>query len=86
MRHEKFPPCCTAGWDHTTEYFVFSTVYLTGGTSFLHWGQLHIIAELAVQVVINHMGAWSVPYIQQLAKDMPELPIVMANDGMEVTV
>lgn len=38
------------------------------------------------KVVINHMGAWSVPYIQQLAKDMPELPIVMANDGMEVTV
>ena len=35
MRHKKFPPCCAAGREHTTEYFVFSTVYLTGGTSYL---------------------------------------------------
>ncbi len=33
MRHKKFPPCCAAGREHLTEYFVFSTVYLTGDTS-----------------------------------------------------
>lgn len=33
MWHKKFPPCCAAGREHSTEYFVFSTVYLTGGTS-----------------------------------------------------
>ena len=32
-RHKKFPPCCAAGREHLTKYFVFSTVYLTGGTS-----------------------------------------------------
>ena len=30
--HKIFPPCCAAGREHSFEYFVFSTVYLTGGT------------------------------------------------------
>jgi ribonuclease BN (tRNA processing enzyme) len=38
------------------------------------------------RVVINHMGAWSVPYIHQLAKDMETIPVVMANDHMEVNL
>ena len=33
MPHKKFPPCCAAGREHPAEYFVFSTVYLTGGAS-----------------------------------------------------
>ena len=47
MLHKKFPPCCAAGREHPTEYFVFSTVYLTGGTS-VPWGSAvwNIFSEL----------------------------------------
>ena len=33
MRHKKFPPCCVAGREHSTLYFVIAIAYLTGGTS-----------------------------------------------------
>lgn len=38
------------------------------------------------KVVINHMGMWSVPYIQELAGEMDSLPVQMANDGMEISL
>ena len=58
MRHKKFPPCCAAGWEHLTEYFVFSTVYLTGGTSHrglrrLFYSEAEIIASLCIYGVLN---------------------------------
>ena len=38
------------------------------------------------KVCVNHHAPWNIPHIQQLAKDMDPIPVVMANDGLELTV
>ena len=38
------------------------------------------------RVVINHYAPWNVPHIMQLAKELPEMHVTMANDGMEITL
>lgn len=38
------------------------------------------------KVCVNHHAPWNVPHIQQLAKDMGDIPVTTANDGMEITL
>ena len=38
------------------------------------------------KVVVNHYANWNIPNIQQLAKDMNDVPVSLANDGMEVQI
>ena len=80
LRHPDgdFPP---VAWEIETELLVCE------GAHFPPTDYASVFSKCRTKkVVINHMGAWSVPYIRQLAKQMPQLPILMANDNMEVTV
>lgn len=38
------------------------------------------------KVCVNHYAPWNIPHIQQLAKDMGDVPVTMVNDGTEVTL
>ena len=38
------------------------------------------------QVVIGHTAPWNVPHIRNLIKKMPDLPIKMATDGLEISL
>ena len=38
------------------------------------------------KVCVNHYAPWNIPHIQQLTKDMGDVPVTMVSDGMEVTL
>lgn len=38
------------------------------------------------KVCYNHYAPWNLPHIQTMMKEMAPMPVLMANDGMEITL